>query len=125
VNITLEQVRESAKKIVEANPDLIYTQTEEFKNYGTCKYERFGEPSCLVGQVLARLGVPVEVLAELDEQSDGSINGEDVPTVLFNAGFEVSNDAYRYMAEAQAVQDRTSRPNTWGEALARAEGRVS
>lgn len=77
----------------------------------SCKYVKGGEPSCLVGQVLARIGVDVEDLIELDELVDQRIGRIIDSGVL---GAEVPKSVKYGLMTAQEKQDQGY---TWGEAL--------
>lgn len=76
--------------------------------YDTCVYADKGECSCLVGHVLVRAGVSVDVL----DGEEGPITG------LVLEGIEVTDTARWVLAAAQEAQDIGE---TWGEALKRAE----
>lgn len=74
---------------------------------GACCYEKDGAPSCLIGQVLYLLGVPVWALAQLDTRDESSAD-----YVLAWLGFpEEVVDAAR---AAQELQDDGL---AWGLAL--------
>lgn len=97
----------------------------------TCTYERDGEPSCLVGHVLFIAGVPVEVLARLDqygetefrtlaygstcEDDDG--NEEVLQEPVLHEYAALTEEAVEALSAAQDTQDRG---RTWGQALLRA-----
>lgn len=81
-----------------------------------CRYveEKKGQlsPSCIAGHVFYRLGVPLEVLADYDEDSFG--NAADV----VGEKLGLPDTASRLLRAAQALQDCEY---PWGEALRSAE----
>lgn len=88
-----------------------------------CYYVANGQPSCLVGQVLYRLGVPIETLEEYDEvgsvfelsNSEYSLDGK---TALERGGVSVGDDrVLNILDSAQGWQDQGK---TWGEAVRQA-----
>ena len=78
-----------------------------------CRYVHDGRPSCGVGYVLVRAGVPVEVLQAVD--------GSDFAAVHEAVVFEeyVEPDALDLLSDFQDAQDARV---PWGEALRRAVG---
>lgn len=54
--------------VAEFGEDYVYSQGDT----GSCNYVRSGAPSCLVGQVLAKAGVPLDRLAAADLGQFGS-----------------------------------------------------
>jgi hypothetical protein len=74
-----------------------------------CVYVWNGEPDCIAGKVLARMGVSIEKLASY-EGSSVSV----VAPVVSNLGDAATN----VLRVAQVVQDKGG---TWGEALAEAK----
>lgn len=94
-----------------------------------CNYEWEGKPSCLVGQVLSELGLPIDVLAEMDKAksedymvdgeiiSDASL-AEVVPIINTKSNMRLTRDAVAVLREAQARQDDHE---TWGQALGAAQ----
>lgn len=75
-----------------------------------CRYAVDDRPSCLVGHVLHRSGVEMDVLNRLDVAGT-SASG------LADFGLEVDWDAGEVLVAAQALQDRGE---CWGDALAAA-----
>jgi hypothetical protein len=75
INITPEIAAEALKAAVaKRGEDYVYEQTES----GNCLYVRDGMPSCLIGQVLFDLGIPLERLKGADgyNSEDGDNEGE-------------------------------------------------
>lgn len=90
--------------VAEAGPDFVYKSPGQY-----CRYEYKGQPSCLVGRVLNRLGVPVEALAGLDEDYP-AVNDVD----FVSLGLSLPDDA---VIALQAVQEWQDEGNKWGDAL--------
>lgn len=117
-------------EVVDPNPGFIYQPGKNpDSGASACLYVRDGEPSCLVGHVLARAGVAVEDLARMDEGTPDS-GTEDEPAgdgdsesafeVLWENGalpdyLEVTPDAADILMHVQSRQDQGT---PWGDALA-------
>lgn len=117
--ITVEQLgRALAEVVAEAGSDYQYVTDTGTEIRGRCVYQRDGAPSCMVGHALFKLGVPVDVLAQLDVASeDGepcAIDDSDAYSVLSDAGFVLDSEAAERAAMAQTKQDSGW---TWGAAL--------
>jgi hypothetical protein len=96
---TVERVLDvMAEVVAEYGEDHVYQPPD--LDYYKCLYVHHGRPSCLLAHVLARLGVPLEVLAGME--------GKDAAVVARKVwGSEASG----------MLQDDGG---TWGEALAKA-----
>jgi hypothetical protein len=84
-----------------------------------CVYAYNGEPSCLIGKVLVRLGASVDQLQQLDGllfASADTLYDEHASDI----GIAVDENAAQIFSAAQSRQDAGYR---WDEALARAESR--
>lgn len=98
--------------VEEFGADYVYPQGEN----GKCDYVRDGEPSCIVGHVLAKVGVPIERL----KAADGAIMGGGMAAdallgMLHNEGALQSNGSVRaLLCEAQYRQDHST---SWGAAV--------
>ncbi len=109
--ITKDRALELLREIVaEYGEDWVYASRDDGT---TCTYTRQGQPSCLIGHVLHRAGVPIEHLATLDRGDTPSIG-----TTTVDWGIEITPDARRVLGVAQHAQDDGS---SWGTALAMAE----
>lgn len=99
---TLKQV------VMEAGDSFVY-QTDHL---GKCYYVRNGEPSCIAGRVLHRLGVSTDVLKQWEGEGvdhlslDSCTCGNNRPTVPF------SNEALIVLRRAQTRQDASA---NWGD----------
>lgn len=80
-------------------------------------------PGCIVGRVLHKAGVPVEVLAEMDNSARTENKARDtefdtlVMSEEYSDAFTINTDAMIMLREAQRVQD-CRKP--WGEAAQQA-----
>jgi hypothetical protein len=105
-----EKIMLTLHNVVAERPNYVYESDAE----GNCQYVRDGAPSCVVGHVLHRLGVPVTELSRYDTPYGGvdamRVVGELVPS----ASWEVREALFK----AQSVQDRQE---TWDAALVAAE----
>ena len=93
---------------------------------GPCNYERNGQPDCLIGQALAKAGVPIQTLRKMDtldwspvdEDGNKVFTGTDISTILysheFDGDFILDEEATNLFAEAQRLQDLQE---PWGEAV--------
>ena len=128
VNITTESVLASFDKaLAQKGEDFVYP-THIIDQFGTCRYVYDGEPSCIVGFVLADHGVPLTQLSIWEgNDSQGLIEG-----LEYSLDITVSDPgAKTLLAIAQSVQDTDVRDyaerdeelpnNTWGNAVAEAK----
>jgi hypothetical protein len=95
------------KAVAEYGSDYVY----QSYNGSTCLYVFGDKPSCLVGQVLVRAGVPVEAFTPFANSNRIGAVVEDLPV-------DISSPLVAALAVAQDVQDNG---RTWGEALWRFE----
>lgn len=103
--LTGERALELLREVVAERPNRVVKK---------CTYVHAGRPQCLVGAVLHRHGVPLDVLADCE-----GILADGLAT---DAGLPLSPSAARILDIAQVVQDGR-RP--WREALTAAEKRAS
>ena len=85
-----------------------------------CWYESNGAPSCGVGQALFLGGVPLQVLADMDNAAEDSSIGA-MDTLLAANGVELTPDALVVFSVFQSYQDLV---NSWGYSLGRAKEAV-
>jgi hypothetical protein len=74
-----------------------------------CRYVAEGQPACLVGVVLHRLGMPVDELSEWDARDDSRINT-----------IEPEGIAPSVLAMMQRAQDAQDNRGSWAYAMERA-----
>lgn len=92
--------------------DYVYPQGEGLK----CDYVRNGAPSCLVGQVLAASGVPLERLAEADLEyfGSGAPAGDLLQDLKHEGVIDFDLGSHLLLTNAQHHQDTKV---AWGEAV--------
>jgi hypothetical protein len=117
LHLTLDQVRDTAREVVATNPDYVYRDTHEQCVYAEQDQGLNLVPSCLVGHVLHRLGIPLEEMAHNmadsvmligDLEADGLVE-ESRDTAVVSA----------YLLIAQEQQDKAG--VRWADALRHAE----
>lgn len=121
-HISLRRAKELVIDIVDAaGDDYVYERlpvsprVEDISDVGECRYEENGHPSCLVGHVLFRAGVPVADLMALDSEGvdAGQLHGKVfVAAQDAELEFDVDPDAAQMLMRVQGMQDSGS---TWGE----------
>jgi hypothetical protein len=112
MDINLERVVETAKMVVaERGEDYVYEGPGDVRGNGMCRYVYRDQPSCLVGHVLYRLGVPLETL----KSADGvSFAATDVCSDLLRGSAFDDGEIGDFL---DAVQSRQDIGETWGNAL--------
>lgn len=118
---TLEQVRNTAEEVVLGNEDFVYT---DFNS--KCTYAKNGQPSCLVGKILFKLGVPIQNLEVLDTKSLCN----DSPCFMWKSSldylesidFTFDDRVITYLDKLQSQQDNGT---SWGKALEKANNELS
>lgn len=106
---------ETLRALNEAVRDKGYNHVYQRPDGGYCYNVWEGEPHCIVGHVLVRLGVPVEWF-EKDNRNIDDVG--DVCKNLFLQGlFEFEEEARDLLGDAQVFQDSG---DTWGVSVTRA-----
>lgn len=106
---TDEQIMTTLREVVAARPGYVYEPPDGPDGASEdCVYLDNGNPSCLVGHAMIRLGMPADELAMLEGFS---------PDMQVGA-FGVSPKAASALTEAQDAQDKGE---TWATALEAAE----
>lgn len=119
---TLEQVRNTAEEVVLGNEDFVYTDSNT-----ECQYAKDGHPSCLVGKILFKLGVPIQNLEVLDTKgicgdSPSFMSGYSLD-YLESIDFTFDDDGViGYLDNLQSEQDSGT---SWGKALEKANNELS
>lgn len=108
--LTFDRAVELAKEVViEFGAGYVYPSSHRIVQNGTstpsCVYVHEGKPSCLVGQILHKHGVPVEELAQHEFQGAWTVSG-----ILADADYP----AQFFLDTAQAKQDQGT---SWGLAV--------
>ena len=107
--LTLDNVKRSAETIVNNAPEnFVYTAPVLDEK---CVYVYNGEPSCLVGQILADNDFPVSIMETWDDRPNSSI------THILAEEPEVDIQVIKYLRVLQIKQDGC---DTWQTALAEA-----
>lgn len=110
--LTLDLVNKTLDELVaEKGEDYVYERNEEAR----CTYVRDGAPSCIVGHLLAKIGVPIEELAQRETRGAGGMIA-----LLNEAGFLTTaewpeaHDVEHLLAAVQINQDSQI---PWGQAV--------
>lgn len=114
LRFTAGDVIEEIRVLAAESGGLLYESGPE----GGCWYVRDGKPSCIVGQALARLGVPLEFF-EKYEGTNAEYGGWPLRSLLEEVtGGRMTAEEYEWISVVQSRQDTGS---TWGEAVAMAD----
>jgi hypothetical protein len=128
-HFTLDQVLVALREVVAENgADYLYASPAgEFSDACVYAYRDYetgqGEPSCLVGQVYVRLGIPIELILELDGPVWDTIDP------LEREGYTFEEEAVNALERAQNIQDKSvafdlaQGDYSWGAALRAAESK--
>jgi hypothetical protein len=98
--------------VAEFGEDYVYSRGGS----GSCNYVRNGAPSCLVGQVLAKAGVPLERLKRADEgHFDNGVPADDLLVELRQEGvLTCDSEVVSLLSEVQWRQDEGT---SWGSVV--------
>jgi hypothetical protein len=132
ITVSAERVINTLREVASEHPDYVYETPEALRdsNYGEREcwyvhpYPAGPVAGCIVGQVLVRLGVPLDVLGEYEHRPARGV----VPALLDITGLASSN-AHTMLAAAQSAQDGAADYGDyedgtripWGDAVAYAE----
>lgn len=130
ITISLNAVREATKAVVEERPDYDYKSDHDSCQYvdeqgiqqpdGSWSYTSV--PSCLVGCVMHRLGVPLgELLHWNDTAADDLLGNLAINEDIEFPDEDQANAIRRYLNVAQTIQDHGGTGHHWSDALRRAE----
>ena len=99
-------------KVAQEQPEHVYERGE----VGKCNYERNGQPSCIVGHAMHRLGVSTFDLREFDAAEDSAIGD----IIMMNPDMFDKDDklGMELVIEAQDNQDQGV---PWGQAVAKGD----
>ena len=101
--------------VEEFGPETVYQK----KGEGRCVYTHNGQPDCLVGKFLARVGVPIERLEAADKPHGATTSADTLLEALEMEGvLRVDRLAHYLLAEVQYRQDGSE---AWGDALRQAQ----
>lgn len=109
---TLDQVQAKAREVIdEVGADHVYQSDPPD---GACLYVKNGKPDCIVGRILAKLGVPLEFLADHNRNSKSFVF---LVEALKEAGYQFTPEATTFLDVLQDAQDGNAR---WGNAYEQA-----
>lgn len=105
--LTYENAVGLLTEIVSERPDHVFVATE--KDYNVCFYsDTAGNPSCVMGHFLSRLGVQLPIK---------DYEGWDITFVLESLGYELESQTSLLLTTTQQEQDTAG--VSWGSALQR------
>lgn len=110
--------------VISVLDELVQEAGEDFVYRGVCKYVKNDEPSCLVGKVLAKAGVPLERLEAADRAEWGGGQSADVLLNNLRAEGVVNFEGDDVAVLLQAAQSRQDNRNTWAKAVSLAKAKV-
>jgi len=103
VTWTVQDIDEAAQKVLaEMGIDHKY----DGPNIEFCMYQTCGQPRCLVGHILARLGVDMSQL--------GKYEGRNIIWTANELKLDIESEAVCFLDDMQVGQDFNA---TWGDAL--------
>ena len=112
IELTYDQARKLVEAQIEAEgADYVYPSREVEGQKGRCQYFRDGEPSCIVGRVLAEVGVTEDQIGYNDM-------AENVLKKLQYEGVLIAEPKAKLFL--QYIQRRQDNAIPWGEAYAMA-----
>jgi hypothetical protein len=130
VEITYEKALSAMRAAVaDRGADYVYPEKEK-TTAGTCQYlTEDGKASCIVGDVLIRVGVPAESLprwipGERSSSIEAVPNASSLVGKLEKAAVVVLDESRTYTL-LDTAQDEQDNGQTWGTALKRAEESVA
>lgn len=122
--------REQIERVLAVMADVVqeYGAAYDYAaKHDTCVYVRDGAPSCLVGHVAYRLGLPLERMAGDSPTAFDSINGCAIDSrgnhpwstgpLRLSWAAELAPGTVAVLRAAQNVQDGATDDSTWGAAL--------
>ena len=109
-HFTAEQVMEALEAVVKGHEGYVDPRAGSIL---ACQYQVDMVPSCIVGSVLAHLGVDIDVLHQMDCTLNPMFNADGYE-LLEASGITMDRLAFGMLSRAQARQDRS---NPWGHAL--------
>jgi len=124
IEITYADALAGLKVIVaEAGADFVYSKRGAGETYdGRCVYVWDGEPDCIVGKYLAKVGVPIDRLRKADSMGFGEPARALLHDLEHQGMIDIEPDAIRLLQETQYHQDQG---RTWGHSLSTAEYTVN
>jgi hypothetical protein len=119
--INAQQAYDLLEEVVKGREDFVYYRPRDYGN--TCVYFDNNQPSCIVGHVLAELGLTAADVETFNAEAFLTILGR-----LEQHGFRFTEKASDVLFAAQYTQDGAGAPDdadhSWGEALNKAAERL-
>jgi len=114
MNKTVEENQAFVKAVIE----VVHEAGEDYVFNGVCRYFNDGEPACLFGRAISKVGIPASEFMAMRNDLGHDYNSTGAAKVLRVLGYDslIAEAA----DEAQRIQDgRTSNAlrGTWGKAL--------
>jgi hypothetical protein len=103
VTWTVQDIDETAQKVL---ADVGIDHKYDGPNIEFCLYQTCGQPRCLVGHILDRLGVDMTQL--------GKYEGRNIVWAIGELQLDIESDAVNFLDDMQVGQDFN---HTWGDAL--------
>lgn len=103
-DITVADIVRATREVAAERPDFVYVSP---LLSGYCVYTHNGEPSCLFGHALLRLGLPMSCLEELSTNVA-------IATACRQLNIPLTDGEARSLADVQHAQDNGV---PWGEAI--------
>lgn len=130
ISVSGEKLINTIREVAAEHPDYVYVAPVELgvdPENGPCFYVHPSTagpvPGCIMGVTFSRLGVPLDVLAEYEHDSAGSV----IQRVL-DVTAPLAFEARVFANAAQDAQDGAEldgRRRTWSEAVSHAERRAN
>ena len=108
--IKTSELWSEVQKVGEERPEFVYEQ-DSSPGGRSCSYARDGQPSCIVGHALVRLGLSVGDLELFDELGDSGIS-----EVVEASGHIFDEDDPEATRKATVAQNQQDHGKPWGEA---------
>lgn len=102
---------EEVRSIAGEHSGHIYQDKDPNHPNTSCFYERNGKPSCIMGQALFNLGVPIETLSAMDIKTGGIY---EFLTISEHSTDALDDDVLMWLNSVQNLQDNLK---PWGYAV--------
>lgn len=116
--ITAAELEAEVRRLAAERPDFVYARPSG-TTWGSCVYAHDGCGSCIMGQALINVGIPVEWFTESGTRNTWGI-GELISLLHFEERIADDFDrrATDWFSDVQTQQDLS---NKWSDAIARAD----
>lgn len=139
IDLDLDALITSVRKFAAERPDFVYAGRPNGVAHGpVCAYQRHGVPDCIVGHGFADIGIPMERIAEFDDDTEYSNSmlpyllweafglihdydhAEAAADLLFDGGPLLAEIDQRILW-LSAVQQHQDAKKPWGQCVAEAD----